>query len=197
MRPKTAFPHTARQHSRGVTLVELMVTVTVLVIIVSLAIPNWQTFVVRNQVSTLSTDFARDFSRARSEAISNNQCVTICQSVTTTDASPTCVAADDDWNRGWIAFVNTTCTAGQQPDATNRLLFSRNGGPATLTLKSTSTALYRVMFTAKGMTTLGVGGGNAFNLVYEPESGVSQHDRRVCLSSAGRTLIKKAGATCP
>lgn len=187
---------------RGVTLIELLVTVAVLSIILALGIPNLREFLVRSQVGSITADFSNDVYRARSEAINRNSCTTICMSANTANAlsggTPTCAAAGSDWQAGWIIFANPTCsTTINNPTLSNNQLISvRQSGNSNFVLSSTP-ALRRLTFDSRGLTN---SGQRNFTLEYSPEDvSTSSHYRSICLSSAGRVTVKQYGgvSACP
>jgi type IV fimbrial biogenesis protein FimT len=62
------FSFVPRSRSQGFTLVELMITVAVTVTLLSVAAPGLVSFVARNQVAGIQSEFATSLSLARSEA---------------------------------------------------------------------------------------------------------------------------------
>ena len=84
------FKHASRlRHaSQGFTLIELMVTVSVLAILVGLALPNLRSFLVSNRLSSDVNGLIGLLNYARSEAIVRNQSVVVCPK--TNGAAITC-----------------------------------------------------------------------------------------------------------
>lgn len=187
--------HVSHRASDGFTLIELMVTVSVLAIILGLGIPNLREFLVRNQASQIVTEFASDVARTRVEAINRNNCVSMCLSANTASAltggTPTCATAGSNWQAGWIIFSNPTCSAAQNNPTTSgsELIAVRQSGLLTFELAPASgAALRRLTFDSRG-TAAGV--QKNLTLAYTPENTSSPHYRSVCLSSAGRIRIEQ------
>lgn len=185
----------------GFTIIELMVTVVVLSVIVALGLPSLREFLVRNQVAAITTEFSSDISRARTEAIGRNSCVTICMSSNTANAltggTPTCATTGSNWQAGWIIFSNPSCSSTQNNPTTagSNLISVRQTGADTFEL-SPGNALRRLTFDSRGLT---VGVQRNFTLAYLPENTNSPHYRSICLSSAGRVTTREyAGVSaCP
>ncbi|MEY2684801.1 MAG: hypothetical protein RJA09_1945, partial [Pseudomonadota bacterium] len=65
---------------RGVTLIELMITVAIVAILASLAAPSFRDSIVRNRLSSAITDVMTAVNFARSESIKRGRTVTLCRS---------------------------------------------------------------------------------------------------------------------
>ena len=184
----------------GFTLIELLVTIAILGIVLALGIPNLREFLVRSEVGSISNEFAADIARTRIEAISRNNCVTMCASTDTNLALasppglPSCAASGNNWQTGWIIFSNPTCALGATASATNTLVVVRQQGSTSFELERGTAAGNRFTFDSRGLT---AGPGNNFTLRYVPEGINSPHYRTICVSSAGRVRTKKYLESCP
>jgi len=186
----------------GFTIIEIMVTIAVLAAILAIGLPNLRDFLARNQAGAITAEFTNDLSRARIEAISRNNCVTMCMSANTSNAltggTPTCAAAGLDWQAGWIIFSNPSCSATQDDPTTvgSTLISVRQPGANTFTLQSPSASpLRRFIFDSRGLST---GIQSTFTLAYTQEATGGPNHRLVCISSAGKVSVKKyGGSTCP
>lgn len=103
---KRAFRHT-KIGGKGFTLVELMVTISILAILLAIGAPNLRDFILKQQVSADANTLASAFRLARSEAMKRSGVVTICPSLDPSAAVPACVAnATTDWSNGWLIFLD-------------------------------------------------------------------------------------------
>lgn len=85
------------RQSRGFTLPELMIVITILAVLMGAGVPAFAEFIRNQRVKTASFDLFSSLVAARSEAITRNTTVTL------TPASAT------DWAGGWkITYVNAT-----------------------------------------------------------------------------------------
>lgn len=101
---------------RGFTLVEAMVTVAVLVILATVAVPGLQAFNTRSGMNAIRDDLSIALQRARMDAINRNTCVSVCQLAD--GSTNTCASGNErgNWHQGWAVFVKADCS-GSAPTA--------------------------------------------------------------------------------
>ena len=96
----------------GFTLVELMVTLSVAAIVLSIGIPSFRDFVQNNRAATQANHLVLAFNTARSESVKRGSRVSVCAS---TDQS-TC-SAGTNWETGWILFTDDSGANGSRDAA--------------------------------------------------------------------------------
>lgn len=91
--------HGRRSALRGFTLLEMMVTLAIAAILVTLAVPSFNEAMLGSKLNTQANNFVASAQLARSEAIKRNTAVTLCASST----GSTCTGA---WSDGWIVLAS-------------------------------------------------------------------------------------------
>jgi len=99
-----------KMHAEGVTLIELLVTLAVMAIVLTLGIPAFTDFFASSRMAAASNDVVSSMHLARSEAIKRRQPVTLCASTNATSPNPGCSAAANT-GVGWLVFVDADADA--------------------------------------------------------------------------------------
>jgi type IV fimbrial biogenesis protein FimT len=105
----------------GFTLLELMVTMTIIVVLLGIGVPSFRSFVSSQRVKSAASEVSSMLILARSEAIKRNRNVIIDQ-------------ATGGWQNGWA--VSTTSPAGIAVTLNQHEAF-----PSTLTVTNATTSL--------------------------------------------------------
>lgn len=87
----------------GFTLLELLVTVAIVAIVLSIAVPSFQAQILNNRSIALGEDFASAINLVRSEAVKRAGRVSLC-------ASKDGATCSGNWTDGFIAFVDKATT---------------------------------------------------------------------------------------
>lgn len=92
---------TTRQY--GFTIYELLITMLILGIVLSIGMPNLSSFMQNSRISATANDLHSSFQLARSTAARSKSNVTICASVDPMSDAAACGGNFDD---GWIIFID-------------------------------------------------------------------------------------------
>lgn len=190
------------QSDRGFTLIELMVTVSLMAVILGLAIPNFREFLVRNRMASLANEFATNMATARNEAITNNTCVTMCMSITANRAiisGTGDVLCNDTSPYNWAGdvyiFRNPTCNATiNSPVDRNivRVTQASEGGYEIINGGADPTPPRSFTFDGRGLLST----NTSANLTLTGPSVSDNNKRTICISAPGRVTIRKYLQDC-
>lgn len=146
--PSSLTPSTDRQ--RGFTLVELVVTIALLAILTTLAIPSFSEVLRQWRRDSATRELLTSLQLARSEAIKTSRQMVVCPST-----NGTACTASTEWSTGWMVFVDdgagTQANANNQAYNTNERILkvvSAQAGVATLT---SSGGVQRMQFLPNGL----------------------------------------------
>jgi type IV fimbrial biogenesis protein FimT len=89
---------TLRHRARGLTLIELMITVAVMAVLIALAAPSFRTLLMNSRMSSQADGLYSALNYARSTALASSMQVDVCP-IGATDTSTTC---GEDWGAGWM-----------------------------------------------------------------------------------------------
>jgi type IV fimbrial biogenesis protein FimT len=176
--------HTMRMHS-GFTLIELLVTIAVAAILVTVAVPNYQNFVLNSRMSSKSNDVLSALQIARSEAVKRNARVSVCKGT-----GGACVTSGT-WAQGWMVFVDGG-VAGTM-DGTDQLIQVFPALTGTSTLEADADAGDFISYMPSGMPNLAVG-STAMLTLCPGVTGIQ--GREIEVIAAGRANITPI-TTCP
>ena len=192
--PRARFPF---RDSRGFTLIELMVTLSVLAIVLSLAAPSFASLLASNRMSTQTNEFMVALNLARSEAVRRAQPVTLLA----TNAN--------NYSKGWTVFpdLNGDGAATSATDAADGLPIRQSsafggtvavkrqtctGSPCTYSDSTDADRMY-VVFTGRGAISATV---PAYFKVCDPGN-TSVKGRLVQVGVVGKISLLSTSVTCP
>ncbi len=189
----------------GFTLIELMITISIVAILLTVGVPSLKTFMQGNQLIASTNELISALHVARSEAIKLNSRVSICSSSNGKSCS-----GSSSWKEGWIVFVDAdglldgtaaACTAVN----TDCLLRVHAGFTDNqLTVKgvdSNNAAITSFTFTSRGLPKASNGSSQSgiFSLCSLNGTGNTIRSRAVVLSLSGRVRVSDNTAviSCP
>jgi len=163
--------------AQGFSFIEIMVTLSIAAVMISLAVPNLKTLALNNRRTAQKNEFVLAMAYARSEAMKRGVRVSVCARATDT----TC-RTDVLWDNGWLVFVdnNADCIVnGANPaDQVLQIHPPLEGN----TLRSGTRSC--LIFQSNGFTTI----GSRDSFVLSDSRGVAA-STRVCVSQQGRVSI--------
>lgn len=95
-------------------MVELMVTLVVAAILLTLAVPNFRDFLLNNRLAGATNEFIAAANLARSEAIKRGRNATVC--VSNSASEPRTCSGGNDWGEGWLVWVDADGSGGLNDD---------------------------------------------------------------------------------
>jgi type IV fimbrial biogenesis protein FimT len=150
----------------GFTLIEMMVTISVLAILLAIAVPSFQEVTLSSKLTSLANDFVASAQLARSEAIKRNRPARLCAS---SDGS-TCTG---DWADGWVVLREDGVVVQAQKKLPDGFMMSGN--------------VTSISFSATGV---GVTAAATLTVCRATPSEGSQ-ERVVSISSTGRPSVER------
>ncbi|CAM5432183.1 GspH/FimT family pseudopilin [Rhodanobacter lindaniclasticus] len=115
------------RRARGFSLLELMITITVMAILLAIAVPSFRDVIHRNQVSSASNAMLASLNYARSEAITRGQLVSMCPG----DATAGCASGSKVYDQGWLVYTYPAGAASANKAYTASSILLRATDPQT------------------------------------------------------------------
>ncbi len=97
---------------KAFTLTELMVTITIIGILASIAVPAYKSLICATKISSYTSQLHAALLLTRSEAIKRGRSVNICRSSNAQETTPTCTTVmsnslnNSGWGEGWLIYVD-------------------------------------------------------------------------------------------
>lgn len=184
----------------GLTLIELMVTISIVAILISLAVPSFQSMISSSNLTTATNDLVNTLAQARSNAIRRGGRVTVCKSINGTQ----CVATGN-WEQGWIVFNDTTKSGANAnvdtvAGVTEAITFTAPSQPAGIIMNGN---LGYISYAADGQTKQMSGafqGGTLRVCSTNTSLSNAKRARNLILTGTGRIVVEaqaNVAATCP
>lgn len=89
------------KHSRGLSLIELMATLLVAVVLLTVAVPSFQTLIENNRTATQTNSLVAGLNFARTEAVRRGATLRV---------SALGDAGEENFNRGWCVHLGNSCS---------------------------------------------------------------------------------------
>lgn len=169
-------PIPAGSTERGFTLVETLVTITLLGLLLMMAVPAFVNQLRAWQRDSVTTAFTAHVRMARSEAIKSSRRVVMCSS-----SNGSSCAQSDDWSTGWLVFVDA--------DADGAV----DEGENILAIRAAATGLQR-MATSGSVKSLsfmpnGLMASSATKVTVIPTGSKELRQNEITINRIGRTFV--------
>lgn len=162
---------------------ELMVTLAVASILLSVGVPTFRGVIMDNRLVTRANEFVSSVSAARSYAIRYQRSATICATANFDAAVPTCDATTD-WSNGWIVWVDKDRDTITDAD---EIISVHEPLPDSSTFSSTGASQFT--YDARGFSTVA---GDELTLC---DDRTSETGRLIRINNVGRTSVSRTGCT--
>jgi type IV fimbrial biogenesis protein FimT len=133
-------PHYQRTASAGFTVVELMITLIIAAVLLTLAAPAFTDLIANNRMRAEVFALRGLLMEARSEAVTERNNVTVCSS----DDGEDC---GGNWNDGYIAFFDTN--NDETVDAGERIILERTPNATRIDISFSNTE-NRIVYNSRG-----------------------------------------------
>ncbi|WP_250656788.1 GspH/FimT family pseudopilin [Alkalimarinus coralli] len=177
------------RQATGFTLVELMVTLAVAAILLSIAVPSFSSFIQNNRITSATNHLVAHLQYARSEAVSKGLAVNLARNTTSTAK---------DLSKGWTIYTDAGSTNGNTAynASEDTLLKSFEGyGSSNITINTNSDGNNWIAFSSRGL--LAEGAGKSIVIAVCDDRGVTQ-GRLITISPTGRSRVTDStDATTP
>lgn len=178
----------------GFTLVELLIVIAIVAILAALAVPSFNTLLVRRSVLSAASSLVSDMRLARSEALRRSVPVTVC-SLAANSTSACSAGGVAMWTNGWLVFMDLN--GDGVVDANDEIIRVEQAPPNMATIQrnpNPNNTLPKFTYQANGW-----GKGVNDTLIFTPRGTVPVGTVKcVIVSSTGRPSVVNSGDTgCP
>lgn len=158
---------------QGFTLVELLFTLVVIAIALSIAAPSFSEMLRNQQVRSATQDLRNALDFARESAVQSGQSISVS-------------ATDGDWAAGWEVFVDPGNRGARD---NSQALLAAHDSLSNISIRADSTSRRYIHFTARGNA---IQPNGAFHSGTLTLCGAGQSSFRIVFNKAGRIRTESA-----
>jgi type IV fimbrial biogenesis protein FimT len=185
---------------RGLTAIELLVTLTILAILIGIAAPSMSRFVTQWRASNTVNALTGSLRIARTEAIARTRPVVVCR--VASSSSTTCLSTlgANGFASGWIVFVNNDRDASSDFSSANDELLLRQDAPVGIAKIALTTVnaenAGRFVFLPNGLLKANANGINIEASGFSSASATPWARTGLCITKPGRIRSVADAASC-
>jgi len=180
---------------KGFTLIELMMSLAISAIVLTVAIPNFANFSQNSRVTSQTNELIMAINLARGEAAKRGARVALCRS-SDLDDSPTCGGSNYNWGTGWLVYAVGTDRSLPLYKSTapeNDILLAKGMAETGIDILSAGGANQNLEFNADGSTN--EGGSTAYFAVCDSRG--ADFGKLVTIFPTGRPQLSDATDCSP
>lgn len=178
----------------GITLVETMVTLTIVATLLALSVPTFSSSLQRVRLASTTNDLLTDMAMARTASIQTGQRVLICKGTPIAG----CQTGTSGWHSGWLVFIDRNRNGiWDASDPTETLIGTGKGDKQHHIYGNTHVRDY-VAYTAQGYTRTHSGALQVGTITVCLNGQSQSAANRIVISRSGRARIERLDAfDCP
>jgi type IV fimbrial biogenesis protein FimT len=183
------------RRQRGLTAIELLVTLAILAILIGIAAPSMSRFIVQWRASNTVNALTGSLRIARTEAIARGRPVVVCRVASSSSTTCLSTAGTNGFASGWIVFVNNDRDTSFDYSAANDELLLRQDAPAgiaNIALKNAG----RFVFLPNGLLNATANGINIDANGFNSTSTTPWARKGLCITKPGRIRSVADSANC-
>ena len=182
---------------KGFTLIELMMTLAIAAILLTVAVPSFITFTKNSRITAQANKVVTAVSLARGEASKRGTRVVLCRSNEVGKADPDCSGnggTSKDWSKGWLVFaVGTSRSTPLYDPSKDDVLIAQFETENNVFIKTVGANDKNLEFNPDGTTNEG---GNTAKFAVCDDRGAS-HGKLVEVTPVGRPESGDADSCSP
>jgi type IV fimbrial biogenesis protein FimT len=177
----------SKRRDSGFTMMELVMTMAIVVILGTIAVPGFKFVTTSNRIATEVNGLLGDIQFARSQAVKEGFSVTICTSTSGTGCTNT------DWELGWIVFLDTN--SNKAVDVGEAIIRTQPAFGGTDTFVATPNTFQALTFNRMGYAPTGA--STAINITLHDLTSNTNWTRCVAINPIGSAVTEKYGVGTP